>query len=294
MTSMHTFQSEVKPLVSVVLKTSQQAFVSQEHLSENWQSHYYTSEPDFIKACSEYDAFKQILIDSGVECIELPATDKTTMDSIYVRDAAISTDKGMILCNMGKAQRMNEPAAQEAFYRSHDIPILGSITGEGQVEGGDVAWLNDKTLAVAWGYRTNWQGIEQLRDLLDDDIELVIAPSPHWNGPTDVYHLMSSLSPVAEDKLLVFSRLLTVPFRDFLLESGFDLIEIAEHEYDDMACNVLALAPNKVLMLEGLPDTRKALESNGVEVLTYAGNEISLKGCGGPTCLTRPLARALS
>jgi len=96
------------------------------------------------------------------------------------------------------------------------------------------------------------------------------------------------LSPVDEAKLLVYSRLLPVPFRKRLLDKGFMLFEVPEAEFATMGGNVLALAPGKCLALAGNPRTAALLEKAGVEVLTYEGGEISVKGAGGPTCLTRP------
>jgi N-dimethylarginine dimethylaminohydrolase len=146
---------------------------------------------------------------------------------------------------------------------------------------------------VGRGYRTNDEGIEQLRALLADGVdELLVVPSPHWNGPTDVFHLMSVISPLADDLALVYSPLLPVPFRQGLLARGFELVEVPDDEFDSMGCNVLALAPRVALAVEGNPETRRRMEQAGVQVHTFEGEEISAKGCGGPTCLTRPLERA--
>ena len=59
-----------------------------------------------------------------------------------------------------------------------------------------------------------------------------------------------------------------------------------------MACNVLAMGKGKIIMLEGNPITQERLEAEGVKVKTYNGSEISIKGAGGPTCLTRPFLRS--
>src|SRR5207245_987517 len=142
--------------------------------------------------------------------------------------------------------------------------------------------------------RTNAAGIGQLRELLGRTVEVVAVPLPHWNGPADVLHLMSLVSPIDRDLVLVHSRLLPVPFRDLLIGRGITLLEVPEGEFDSMGCNVLALSPRRCLMLEGNPQTRRLLESSGAEVWTYEGREISLKGAGGPTCLTRPLLRDIS
>jgi N-dimethylarginine dimethylaminohydrolase len=162
----------------------------------------------------------------------------------------------------------------------------------GTLEGGDLVWLDAKTAAVGHGYRTNAEGIRQFRAIVAaDGCEVIEVPLPHWDGPGDVLHLMSLLSPVDAKKLLVYSRLLAVPFRNRLLDMGFELLEVPDEEYATMAANVLALAPGTCLALAGNPRTARLLEKAGIEVLTYEGTEISAKGAGGPTCLTRPLRR---
>jgi len=209
-----------------------------------------------------------------------------------VRDASVMFDGGAILCSMGKKAREDEPAALEAAYRDLGVPVTGRIAGTGRLEGGDVVWLGPRTLAVGRGYRTNDEGIRQLTGLLDGAVdEVIVAPLPHWNGPTDVFHLMSVISPLADDLAVVYSPLLPVPFREALVERGVGLVEVPDDEFDSMGCNVLAVAPRLAVAVEGNPETRRRMELAGVEVHTYRGEEISAKGCGGPTCLTRPLVR---
>jgi N-dimethylarginine dimethylaminohydrolase len=159
------------------------------------------------------------------------------------------------------------------------------------LEGGDVVWFDDRTVAVGRGYRTNAEGIRQFAESLGPAVGVIIVPLPHCRGPQDVFHLMSILSPVDEQLAVVYSPLMPVPFREWLLERGMRLVEVPEAEFESMGANVLALAPRRVVMLEGNPVTTARLEAAGVEVLTYGGSEISLKGGGGPTCLTRPLTR---
>jgi N-dimethylarginine dimethylaminohydrolase len=172
------------------------------------------------------------------------------------------------------------------------IPILGAIEGEGRLEGGDLVWLGDRALAVGAGYRTNSEGIRQLRLLLGDAVDdLIVVPLPHWDGPAEVLHLMSLVSPIARDLLLVYSPLLPVPFRQWLVSQGLQLLEVPDEEFPTMGCNVLAVAPRECIMLEGNPVTERRLKGAGARVSTYAGTEISLTGQGGPTCLTCALQR---
>jgi N-dimethylarginine dimethylaminohydrolase len=287
-------QSEVGKIQSLLLKSVHDAFQDQASIDRQWQALNYIDKPDFGRAVDEYEAFVDLLSQFDIEISYSSSDQATGLDSIYVRDTSLVCDKGVILCNMGKAARQAEPQAISSVFTTMDVPILGVIEGDGHVEGGDVAWLNERTLAIAEGYRTNAAGITQLRDYLGGYIdELVVAPLPHWQGPGDVFHLMSTLSPIDADLCLVYSPLLTVPFRNRLLDLGFDLVEVPAEEFDSMACNVLAIAPRQCIMLDGNPITRRRLEDAGAEVFVYKGDEISKKGCGGPTCLTRPLLRNL-
>jgi len=276
-----------------MLKHARDAFVDDATCASQWSALNFTEAPDFGRAIEEYEAFAGILRNAGCQVDFLASDERTNLDSIYVRDASVVSARGSILCRMGKRLRGGEPAAQKAALRSLGVPIAGEITEPGYLEGGDVVWLDDRTIAVGRGYRTNDEGIVQLRGLLADSIdELIVVPLPHWQGAGDVLHLMSLISPVDADLAVVYSPLLPVPFRERLLHHGYTLVEVPEAEFNTMGTNVLALAPRQCVMLEGNPRTREALERAGAHVTEYSGLEISVKGAGGPTCLTRPLARA--
>ncbi len=285
-----TTQPETGPIRALLLKHPRQAWIDDARVRAGWKPLGYAAEPDLAGAGDEYDALVEILRARAGEVRFLPPDARTGLDSIYVRDAACDGPRGIVLCRMGKELRRGEPAAVREFCSQAGWPIAGEIQAPGTLEGGDVAWLDASTVAVGHGYRTNAEGLRQFRELLAaDGVEVVEVPLPHWDGPGDVLHLMSLLSPVGERTLLVYSRLLPVPFRKRLLDSGYELVEVPDEEYASMGTNVLALAPGTCLALAGNPRTAKRLERAGLEVLTYEGREISVKGAGGPTCLTRPL-----
>ena len=288
-----TAHSEVGAIRHVWVKHARDAFLSQASIDRQWEALGYLDRPDMDRGVEEYDRFVEHLRGSGARVDFLPPSSDLNIDSIYVRDASIVTNCGLILCKMGKDARAGEPQAQGRAAESMGLQVLGSVVGAGCIEGGDFVWLRPRIAAVGLGYRTNAEGIRQLGALLDGMVdELILVPLPHWRGPGDVFHLMSIISPVADDLAVVYSPLLPVPFRDRLLELGFELVEVPDEEFDSMGANVLATAPRRALMIEGNPVTRARLERAGTEVTTYDGHEISGKGCGGPTCLTRPLLRA--
>ncbi|MGE0813123.1 MAG: dimethylarginine dimethylaminohydrolase family protein [Vicinamibacterales bacterium] len=279
-------------LTRVVVKHARAAFDSQARIDGEWRDLRYTAAPDLGRALSEYDAFLALVTSRGAEALMLPPGAGVGLDSIYVRDASLVTPHGLVLCAMGKPQRAGEPAAQRAAFDAWGVPVAGAIEAPGRLEGGDLVWLDRRTVVVGRGYRTNDAGIAQLGMLLADAVdEIVVVPLPHWRGSGDVFHLMSILSPVDADLAVVYSPLMPVPLRERLLDRGMTLVEVPDEEFDLMGANVLAIAPRTCVMAAGAPATRRRLEAAGAEVLVYEGAEISLKGGGGPTCLTRPLVR---
>ena len=287
-----TAHSETGKLQSLFIKKVEQAFISEAHINEHWQELNFLSKPDLNNASEEFTAFEAVLKEQGAQLLYLPQDATVNMDSIYCRDAAIATNKGMIICNMGKAARMQEPAAEKKAFEANGIPVLGTITAPGTLEGGDVAWLDENTLAVGHTYRSNEEGIRQLTALLQPlGVDLITVPLPHYKGPSDVFHLMSILSPVDVNLAVVYSPLMPIAFRNLLLQKGYQLVEVPDEEFEGMGCNVLALAPRICLMVAGNPKTKIALENAGCKVIVYKGEDISVKGGGGPTCLTRPVMR---
>jgi len=289
-----TSHSEYGKIVDLFIKPVAAAFQNQQKINREWSALNYLDEPDFNKAIEEYDAFQSILKNAGIILHQFSQSKDLTLDSMYCRDASIFTDFGIVLCQMGKNQRRTEPAACQSDYLSNGFDILGEITGDGQLEGGDVAWIDDHTLAVANGYRTNDEGLRQLSALLNPHgIDTMQVDLPHYKGTSDVFHLMSIFSPVDKDKAVVYSPLMPVRFRRLLLDRGIQLIEVPDEEFETMGCNVLAVAPSQCVMVKGNPITKERIIAAGCELIEYQGQEISVKGGGGPTCLTRPMKRLI-
>ena len=284
--------NEYGPIRRVLLCEARGAYGGQARLDSVWRGEEFLGRPDFSEALREYEGFVRAIVEAGIEPEFFPGDGTVGISSIYIRDSSLMATGGVVLCNMRNACRAPEPAALGAHYEAIGVPILGAITGEGLLEGGDFIWLDEATCAVPEGYRTNAEGVRQLREILGPEVHVEVCPLPHYRGPGACLHLMSIISPLDRDLALVYSPLMAVPFRSWLLDRGTRLVEVPDEEFDrTMGCNVLALAPRKCLAIEGNPVTRARLEAAGCEVVTYKGEEISLKGGGGPTCLTRPLVR---
>lgn len=286
-------QSMFAPIRRMLLKHPSQAFLNQTNIDGQWQGLGYSGRPDFDLAIAEYEYFVDLLEQFDFEIHYAPVAEATSLDSLYIHDPLTICHRGAILNSMGKTARAPEPEAAGKYLETLGVPILGKITGSGKLEGGDLLWVDERTLAVGQGFRTNAEGLRQLRDLLGDSVdEIIPVQLPYWTGPQDCLHLLSFISIVDKDLAVVYSRLMPVPFREYLLERGFQLVEVPDTEYDSLGCNVLAVAPRRCVILSGNPETQKRLEQAGAQVWTYAGQDISLKGTGGPTCLTRPILRA--
>lgn len=285
-------QSMTGKIQTILLKRPEQAFISQENLNRTWEEFCYFGCPDYQQVLKEYDAFEQIIRDHVPNVLYLPRDERGGLDSIYTHDPLKITKKGAVYFPMGKALRSRESYATEEYLKSQGIPTLGRITAPGKMEGGDVLWLDEKTVAIGRGYRTNDEGIRQFKELTKGLIdEYIIVPMPHGDGVDCCLHLMSIISFVDTDKAVVYSKYMPVFFREYLLERGIQLIECSDKEYDYLGSNLLALAPGKCVLIDGCPEIKKKVEDAGVTVYTYEGKELSYRGTGGPTCLTCPLHR---
>jgi N-dimethylarginine dimethylaminohydrolase len=282
-------RSSIGPLREALVKHPKDAFRSQEYLERTWKDIGFTACPDFDEACREFDAFALTLESEGVTLRYLPQSAETDPDSLYTHDPVTTIADGLIGCHMGKENRRPEVAAIEAWSEASGSRLIGTIESPACLEGGDLIWLDSETVAVGIGFRSNVEGARRLAAVTG--LTVLEVPLPYWNGPADCLHLMSLISPVAEDLAVVYRRLLPVPFLEELSRRGIGLVEVPDAEYDSLGCNVLAVRPRVCVAVKGNPETKARMESAGCRVVSIDGAEICRKGLGGPTCLTRPLVR---
>jgi len=254
-----------------------------------WRDYGWRAEPDAGAIAAEHEAFRAVLEGAGAEVV-VGAAAPDNPDAIYVFDPVLVTDAGAILLRPGKELRRDEVEAIGDDLRLHGVPVAAELTPPALAEGGDTLWLDDRTLVIGLGYRTNATGAAQIAVALPD-VDVVTVDLPHHHGRGEVLHLLSLISPLDEDLAVVYLPLMPVRLVQLLEELGVRMVDVPDEEFDSMGCNVLALGPRRALALDGNPETRKRMEAEGVEVRVYSGDELSRKGDGGPTCLTRPLER---
>ena len=257
-----------------------------------WRELGFRHAPDFPAAQTQHAVFCRLLSECGAEVVCLPPTESLTLDAVYAHDASLATDYGLVLMNPGKKNRVAEAQAHADFCGQLGIPVLGEIRAPGVSESGDIVWLDSRTLLLGDGYRTNKAGIAQLRALLSSkNVKVLSAPLPYGPGPSACLHLMSLMSMLDEQTILVDLPWLAVETVELLKGRGFRLIEIEYSERDSLACNVLSLGGKRLITLEENAKTNQRMRHAGFDVRTFPGSEICINGAGGPTCLTRPLLR---
>jgi N-dimethylarginine dimethylaminohydrolase len=257
-----------------------------------WQELGFRHAPDFAAAQTQHAILCGLLREAGAEVVTLPSTESLTLDAVYAHDASLATDYGLVLMNPGKRNRVAESHAHGDFCGQLGIPVFGEIRAPGVSESGDIVWLDSWTLLIGDGYRTNKAGIVQMRALLSSkNIEVLSAPLPYGPGPSACLHLMSLMSMLDEETILVDLPWLAVETVELLKGRGFRLIEIEYSERDSLACNVLSLGGKRLIALEENAKTSQRMRDAGFDVQTFPGSEICINGAGGPTCLTRPLLR---
>jgi len=248
-------------------------------------------EPDSVALIEEHQSFVELLQSLGA-VVDVAESIDGLVDSVYMHDPMIMTPHGAILLRMAKPIRSDEPAHFRKTLEDLGVPILGELSAPSFADGGDKVWLDEKTLLIGHSYRTNQEGIDQIRELLAPfGVEVHSFDLPHYEGPGAVLHLMSVLSPIFYDKAVVYEPLAPVRLLEFLKSRGISWFTVSEKEMLTQGSNILAVAPGVVVLAAGNPEIENKLRSAGIAVHLFTGENVAIKGDGGPTCLTAPLLR---
>jgi dimethylargininase len=243
---------------------------------------------DLEEARRQHDALCSILADLGCQLDVLDGVGSSP-DAVYTFDPMLVSETGAIPLRSGKPNRRGEEADLAAWARGEGIPIAGRIEAPGTVDGGDTFWLRPDLLCIGRSLRTNQVGADQLAELAGGDVRMFDVP--YATGPAECLHLLSVISPVADDLAVVFLPQLPAGLHELLGQLNVRLLPVPEEEMPSLGCNVLAVRPGVVVVADGNPVTRRSLEQAGCEVHAFPASEIGVNGSGGPTCLTRPILR---
>jgi dimethylargininase len=276
--------SSTAPLRDVLVKGPGPAFGA----AFDDPAHGFRRPVDLEAAQREHAAFVDLLAGLGVR-VHLLDAETASPDLVYTYDPLMITDAGAIALRPGKPSRRDEPAAMEAWTRAAGIPTVGRIEEPATLEGGDTLWLRTDQLIIGRSLRTSDAGARQLAGLVGGAARIVDLP--HWKGSAELVHLMSVISPVADDLAVVYPPLMPAGLWELLHELGMRLIAVGDGEYPTLGCNVLAVRPGVVIVAAGNPETGRALSAAGCEVHAYRAGEIGINGSGGPTCMTRAIWR---
>jgi dimethylargininase len=277
-------QTLVAPLRRVLVRAPDPAGLAR------WREFGWLAEPDPAIAAEQHAALCEVLRGAGAEVVYAEAVVEDDPDAVYVFDPVIVSDRGALLLRPGKEGRRGEPAAIAEDLPALGVPVAFEMREPATAEGGDTMWLDQRTLLVGRSYRTNDAGIDALRGALPV-VDVLAFDLPRIQGPEACLHLLSLLSPLDDDLVVAYPPLMPIRLLELLAERDIEIVEVPEEEFGSMDPNVLALAPRGALAVDGNPLTRRRMEAAGVDVTVYEGSEVSHKGEGGPTCLTRPLLR---
>ncbi|SHO59060.1 dimethylarginine dimethylaminohydrolase family protein [Vibrio quintilis] len=247
------------------------------------------------QAIEEYEAFVRLIEASGAEILWMPDEDDGLADAMFTRDASLITKAGVVLLNMGKPLRAKEPQLQGKILAKAGVPVLGNLSGDARVEGGDMIWLDENTLIIGLGFRSNRAGVEVLQALLNPHgIEVLGFDMPYWTGEEACLHLMSVISPLTETKYLVHPPLIPAALWTLMKSRGIEMVVAPADEFEasfGLNLNVLPTQPDHCIMIDGFPKTKAVMEAHGTVVEVFPGDALCMACEGGPTCLTNPVAR---
>jgi dimethylargininase len=278
-------QTQVSPLRRVLVRAPGSVDLGR------WREFGWLAEPEPVLAAEQHEVFCGILADAGAEVLFASSDVAGDPDAVYVCDPAIMSDRGAMVLRPGKVGRRVESTAIAEDLTAVGVPVAFEMAEPATAEGGDTMWLDESTLLIGRSYRTNDAGIQALREALPG-VEVLAFDLPRLKGPDACLHLLSLLSPLADDLVVAYVPLMPIRLLQLLAEREVEIVEVPESEFGSMGPNVLALAPRLALAVDGNPETKRRMQREGVEVVVYEGSEISHKGEGGPTCLSRRLLRA--
>lgn len=217
-------------------------------------------------------------------------SDTSNYNMMFCRDTFFMTPKGAILANMANETRRGEVSHVARTFAKAGIPVLHTVDGDGRFEGADALWINKGLVAVGVGNRTNMPAFMQLQTVLGKQ---GIDSVPLTSTQRATQHLLGSLQLVDKDIALVREEIISPETTTFLEQYDFRIVGIPENleVRNRQAMNIVTVAPRKVIMTAGCPETRRIYLDAGIEVIAELRISQLINGAGGLACTTGTLAR---
>jgi N-dimethylarginine dimethylaminohydrolase len=243
---------------------------------------------DVPRAGEEHDALAQAYRDAQVTVHRVEPAAAPRPNQMFCADLVFLTPQGAILARPASTVRAGEEREVARRLADLGIPILRSISGRATFEGADAMWLDEGTVAVARGLRTNPEGIAQISAVLAD-MQVQVSPA---DLPFGTMHLMGMLRIVDRDLAVAWPRRTPHVVVEACRERGMQVIflpEVGDHQMN-RAVNFVTLGPRRILLEHGYTKVQEFYERHGIECVTVAASEL-VKAAGGFGCLTGVLER---
>ncbi|RDU25057.1 dimethylarginine dimethylaminohydrolase family protein [Anaerosacchariphilus polymeriproducens] len=249
-------------------------------IAKKWKSSVLDSE----KMLREHEALVNAYKQAGVE-IEFLEADPKRPNSVFARDFGGCVKEGYILGRFKLPIRELEQIDYKNKMKMLEIPMIAQVK-EGCFEGGDFAFLNEKTIAIGMADRSNERGVEEIqKQLLPYGYDVIPVPLK-----SEYLHLDMCFNLVDDHLAVAYKEGLPEYFQKYLRKMDIKLVCVPEETIFYHSCNLQSLGCHRVLSLKHNEVVNEALSKEGMEVIPLDITEI-LKAGGGPHCMTFPLWR---
>lgn len=244
---------------------------------------------DLARARAQHDALAAAYRAEDVAVHFVEPAGPPSPNQMFCADLFFMTPGGAILARPASTVRAGEERWVARRLADLGVPILGTLQGRALFEGADAMWLDDETVAIARGLRTNQAAIEQIANLLAP-MGVGLLPA---DLPFGTMHLMGMFRRPDRDLAICWPRRTPHALVMALRERGVETVFLpAEDEAQaNRALNFVTLGPRRILMVAGNTQTQSFYERHGIECLTVPADELA-KAAGAVGCLTGILSRA--
>lgn len=243
---------------------------------------------DYELAAAQHDALAAAYRDAGVSVHYVEPPGKPQPNLMFVADLLFMTPVGAIVGRPASTVRAGEERWIARRLADLGIPILRTVAGRGAFEGADAAWLDEGTVLLATGLRTNAEGAAQVAATLGEQgIDVVSVGLPYG-----AMHLMGTLRFPAPDLAIAWPGRVPYAAVEALRLRGRRVLMMPDEEKARrrVALNFVTLGPREILMPGGHAATRRFYEAEGITCREVEIDELA-KAAGGIGCLTGVLWR---